>query len=1194
MARSYVVIELSDDEELDARRSAASSTAASLPASASLSGLELTDAPSPPPPPAAAVAAVRDVDASAVTPSIKEEHIKQELAPMPEPLALVPEPIAMIKADVEPIAKAEPPSIAPPEPVPVANSVMIMGYKVDFPDGKRPFPAQLAVMNKVLMALKTRQHALLESPTGSGKTLALLCSSLTFQRYLTAELVKEQAEQRKLAAAAHAAKKQQIEELNAKRAAEEYVRMIGAAFGSSSSSSTGQAPSATRSTGDDDDDFVATQPSFDQFRYQTAAAPVSARTSDGWISMASKKDAMRRDHAAGHEDGEDDDEDDFYSQDTTQADEQVKSEPSLLTKRRALPASFSTSLSQSSALDSDMEPPPSLKKLKTKRTLPTSFSLAGAQVPDPDPLFDRTHESFHATAENDSEKRTTSARVVPPTIYFCSRTHSQLSQVVDELKNCPVSYLDGLDPTNPFSKQLKMCVLGSKANLCVNKKVNKDLAQVDDKCRALMDAGSCSFANKRRKTNDLRRTAPPVWDMEDIVALGKRHRECAYLHTRDVLLEANIVLCPYIYILNPSIRNACNISLKNAIVIFDEAHNVEDTCRSSASLEVNADILALAIKAFTAVIKHGARPPTYHSLLKVLNGFHRWLMRIDANAKELLVPTGFEEEGKVWDGTDALAMFAEYAGMTPETFPTIKADLAAVELLEKELGAMGEAGESTADVDEERGANPRMLLGTLALSTVQSILNVVDYMFREELKYLDDFKLVVRKMRNARNVGGRFRSAYTADAANDGWELKLCIWCLNAAVAFSDVVKLARSVILTSGTLSPMDSFAGELGTDFPIRLEANHVVDMRKQVFAGAIMRGPGGVDLSSTYRNQQEFKYQDSMGQLLLQYAQVIPGGVLMFLPSYSLMEKLAKRWRQTGVWAKIDAIKTMFSEPRKAGKDFDALLDDYKHAVAAGRSGAAGARTGAIFIAVYRGKVSEGIDFSNDNARAVLAVGIPFPSVKELQVSLKRTYQDEKSRVDKTLVNGHTWYNLQAFRALNQALGRCIRHRQDYGTILLLDSRHRGQAYVRSLSKWMRPFIQEVESSEHVLEHFGAFFARNEREFGTGASAATTAQLKAEPMVLGYEREAPGARSNPFGSAAPESTLQSTMSSVRAYLEKKRLEDEGPRVFSLFQQGKPRASGAAGSSSSGGRSSGSGGRGGGGGRWRGGKQPAHSSRN
>ncbi|RHY24498.1 hypothetical protein DYB32_008819 [Aphanomyces invadans] len=68
------------------------------------------------------------------------------------------------------------------------NDFMIMGYTVEFPHGKKPFAAQFAVMNKVLLALKREQNALLESPTGSGKTLALLCSSLAWHRHHAAEI----------------------------------------------------------------------------------------------------------------------------------------------------------------------------------------------------------------------------------------------------------------------------------------------------------------------------------------------------------------------------------------------------------------------------------------------------------------------------------------------------------------------------------------------------------------------------------------------------------------------------------------------------------------------------------------------------------------------------------------------------------------------------------------------------------------------------------------------------------------------------------------------------------------------------------------------------------------------------------------------------------------------------------------------
>ena len=42
--------------------------------------------------------------------------------------------------------------------------------------------------------------------------------------------------------------------------------------------------------------------------------------------------------------------------------------------------------------------------------------------------------------------------------------------------------------------------------------------------------------------------------------------------------------------------------------------------------------------------------------------------------------------------------------------------------------------------------------------------------------------------------------------------------------AFSDLTR-AHSIVLTSGTLSPMTSFSSELGVKFAIQLEASHVI---------------------------------------------------------------------------------------------------------------------------------------------------------------------------------------------------------------------------------------------------------------------------------------------------------------------------------------------------------------------------------
>ena len=60
---------------------------------------------------------------------------------------------------------------------------------------------------------------------------------------------------------------------------------------------------------------------------------------------------------------------------------------------------------------------------------------------------------------------------------------------------------------------------------------------------------------------------------------------------------------------------------------------------------------------------------------------------------------------------------------------------------------------------------------------------------------------------------------------------KIGFWCFSAGLAMKQLAELGpRSILLTSGTLSPMESFQAELGIEFNQKLENPHVID-HKQV---------------------------------------------------------------------------------------------------------------------------------------------------------------------------------------------------------------------------------------------------------------------------------------------------------------------------------------------------------------------------
>eukprot|EP00965_Chrysotila_dentata_P126284 4173782-Pleurochrysis_carterae.AAC.1 len=63
----------------------------------------------------------------------------------------------------------------------------------------------------------------------------------------------------------------------------------------------------------------------------------------------------------------------------------------------------------------------------------------------------------------------------------------------------------------------------------------------------------------------------------------------------------------------------------------------------------------------------------------------------------------------------------------------------------------------------------------------------------------------------------------------------------------------------------------------------------------------------------------------------------------------------------------------------------------------------------------------------------------------------------------------------RAINQAVGRVIRHAKDFGVVLLCESRFRQQRYVDGLSLWLRRFVVQFSGFGEVIQTLPKFFKR-----------------------------------------------------------------------------------------------------------------------
>ncbi|PIO68622.1 DEAD2 domain protein [Teladorsagia circumcincta] len=73
-------------------------------------------------------------------------------------------------------------------------------------------------------------------------------------------------------------------------------------------------------------------------------------------------------------------------------------------------------------------------------------------------------------------------------------------------------------------------------------------------------------------------------DIEDMVAIGEKHKICPFYRCRQMQETAELVLSPYNYIIDPQLRKTHKVDLSGSIVIFDEAHNLDNSSQAFGSM----------------------------------------------------------------------------------------------------------------------------------------------------------------------------------------------------------------------------------------------------------------------------------------------------------------------------------------------------------------------------------------------------------------------------------------------------------------------------------------------------------------------------------------------------------------------------------------------------------------------------------
>ena len=145
-------------------------------------------------------------------------------------------------------------------------------------------------------------------------------------------------------------------------------------------------------------------------------------------------------------------------------------------------------------------------------------------------------------------------------IFYCSRTHSQLTQFANEARRVRlpsglIAQTGGKQQWNtgmpPPNEEIKYLSLGSRKNLCINPYVSRlgNATAINEKCLELQQPGKpqehkCIFLpNKENQSlvNDFRNHAlARIRDIEDLPILGKRLGICPYYASRAAIKPSEV------------------------------------------------------------------------------------------------------------------------------------------------------------------------------------------------------------------------------------------------------------------------------------------------------------------------------------------------------------------------------------------------------------------------------------------------------------------------------------------------------------------------------------------------------------------------------------------------------------------------------------------------------------------------------
>uniref|UniRef100_A0A915N8Q1 DNA 5'-3' helicase n=1 Tax=Meloidogyne javanica TaxID=6303 RepID=A0A915N8Q1_MELJA len=251
--------------------------------------------------------------------------------------------------------------------------------------------------------------------------------------------------------------------------------------------------------------------------------------------------------------------------------------------------------------------------------------------------------------------------------------------------------------------------------------------------------------------------------------------------------------------------------------------------------------------------------------------------------------------------------------------------------------------------------------------------------------------------------------------------------CMDASIAIRPVLERFQTVVITSGTLSPMEMYPKIL--DFDPIIKASLSMTLARQCISPMIVsKGNDQVEITSRFETREDLSVVRNYGNLILELAAIVPDGIVVFFTSYVYMENVVSAWYEQRMIDELIKLKLLFIETTDA-LETSIALEKYVEACECG---------------------------------PVVMLGIPYMYTESRILRARLEYLRDQFGIKE-----NDFLTFDAMRHAAQCVGRAIRGKTDYGLLVFADKRYCRADKRLKLPKWIQEHITDAQTNLSIEE-------------------------------------------------------------------------------------------------------------------------------